>query len=141
MSNEVLSDKEKVAGGGDVNFPWKMDVGSYGTQPQVYVPCHKSSATEGRWKARRSLLKVSVVLMANHQNGHVRTHVARTVLGLISVYWFLPKSFLPTQVVFANENTKRKYLNGLNYLLPEKFYLMGTNFILQNNTHWQINLS
>lgn len=68
MSNEVLSDKEKVAGSGDVNFPWKMDVGPFVRQPQVYVPCHKSSAIEGRRKARRSLLKVSVVLMANHHN-------------------------------------------------------------------------
>lgn len=83
MSNEVLSDKEKVAGSGDVNFPWKMDVGSYGTQPQVYVPCHKSSATEGRRKARRSLLKVSVVLMANHQNGHVSyVHTSRVAYWL-----------------------------------------------------------
>ena len=29
MFNEVLSDKEKVAGSGDVNFPWKMDVGPF----------------------------------------------------------------------------------------------------------------
>lgn len=29
MSNEVPSDKEKVAGSDDVNFPWKMDVGPF----------------------------------------------------------------------------------------------------------------